>query len=172
MWYTEWLSVLKDTIVTYYPFEINSKEFTVSVCLLCLGTVLVGKIITGLLCDSKRSLVMVFLGMSSPFILAIAGYTAIIIYVNPILPYDWMASILKYSVAGLIATFSIIFVSPFFLGLGFIKSFISMTFTYLLTIALVSYGTPFFKGIIFEKKTLSSPDQISQIDIKSYKNSA
>ena len=115
---------------------------------------------------------MVFLGMSSPFILAIAGYTAIIIYVNPILPYDWMASILKYSVAGLVTIFSIIFVSPFFLGLGFIKSFISMTFTYLLTIALVSYGTPFFKEIIFDKKTLPSPDQISQIDIKSYKNSA
>ena len=171
MWYAEWLSILSDTLATYYPFEINSKEFTISVCLLCLGTVLVGKIITGLLCDSKRSLVMVFLGMSSPFILAIAGYTAIIIYVNPILPYDWMALVLKYSVAGLVAIFSIIFISPFFLGLGFIKSFFSMIFTYILTVALVSYGTPYLKGIIFDEKPLPSLDQISQIDIKYYKNS-
>ena len=171
MWFAEWLSILSDTFLTYYPFKINSKEFTLSLCLLCLGTVLFGKIITGLLCDSKRGLIMVFLGMLNPFILAIAGYTATIIYINPFLPYDWMALVLKYSVAGLVAIFSIIFISPFFLGLGFIKSFISMTFTYLFTIALVSYGTPFFKGIIFDKKPLPSPDQISQIDIKYYKNS-
>lgn len=172
MWYSEWLLLLNGTLETYYPFEKNSREFIISLTLLISGSVLVGKIITGLLCDSQRSIVMIFFGMISPFALAVVGYLAIKIHVNPMLPYDWMKYALQYSSAGLVAILSVIFVTPFFLGLGFIKSFFAMSLTYIVTIALVSYGTPFLNGIIFDKNPIPTPEALSQIEKKPSQNTA
>ena len=118
-----WLNHLKQFFKAYYPYEQGTEEYSISLFLLFIGILITGKIFATLLCDSKRGLFSVFIGMIAPLIVGLAGFLAIQIYVVPNLNVEMVGAILQLCAAALGILLGAGIIAPSFWALDSSKAY-------------------------------------------------